>query len=40
MGEKIAVLSPMGFAPKVTRKTLAPRLPPFRPRVHDYQTFL
>jgi len=25
-GEKIAVLNPMGFAPKVVRKTLAPRL--------------
>lgn len=27
MAEKIAVLNPMGFAPKVTRKPLAPRLP-------------
>jgi len=25
--ERIAVLNPMGFAPTVTRKALAPRLP-------------
>jgi hypothetical protein len=27
MGDPITVLSPVGFAPKVTRKPLAPRLP-------------
>ncbi len=27
MAETIAVLNPMGFAPKVTRRALAPRLP-------------
>jgi hypothetical protein len=27
MGDKITTLSPLGFAPKVTRKELAPRLP-------------
>ena len=27
MGNAITVLNPVGFAPKVTRKTLAPRLP-------------
>ena len=27
MADTIAVLNPMGFAPKVTRKALAPRLP-------------
>ncbi|MBI1961997.1 MAG: hypothetical protein HYU26_00305 [Candidatus Rokubacteria bacterium] len=27
MGNLITVLDPVGFAPKVTRKTLAPRLP-------------
>ncbi len=27
MGEMITVLNPVGFAPKVTRKELAPRLP-------------
>ena len=26
MGDRITVLNPMGFAPKVTRKELAPRL--------------
>ena len=26
MGDRITVLNPMGFAPKVTRKVLAPRL--------------
>ena len=26
MGDRITVLNPMGFAPKVTRKALAPRL--------------
>ena len=27
MADTIAVLNPMGFAPKVTRRALAPRLP-------------
>jgi len=27
MAEKITVLNPVGFAPRVTRKELAPRLP-------------
>lgn len=27
MGDRITVLNPMGFPPKVTRKELAPRLP-------------
>ena len=27
MAETIAVLNPMGFAPRVTRRALAPRLP-------------
>jgi hypothetical protein len=27
MAEKITVLNPMGFAPRVTRKELAPRIP-------------
>jgi hypothetical protein len=27
MGETITVLNPVGFAPKITRKELAPRLP-------------
>ena len=27
MGEKLTVLNPLGYPPKVTRKELAPRLP-------------